>query len=200
MNAGAIGQRHGNRRCPVIESGSSVSTGHKAWVACCVTPAARLTENSLELPRIAREPILRVVGFPESPQDLFPLLVWAVREIGASDTRHQPSYPHADGWRQRPCRENEGTVRPGRLAPLQTIAGRHVQVGRPLDLLAQPNQDGRGRLGDAIVPVALLHHTAESAEAVVAVGQTSRDHAGPPQCSEDAQQAGLWYPRCKVDV
>src|SRR5262245_56705709 len=124
VDARAVGQRHGDRRCPVIERGSSVSTGHKAWVACCVTPAARVAENSLKLLRVAREPILRVVGFPEPPQDLFPLLLWAVREIGASDARHQPSYPHADGWCQRPCPENEGTVRPGRLAPLQTIAGR----------------------------------------------------------------------------
>src|SRR5215510_10561063 len=94
MNALAIEQRDGNRGCPIIERCSSVTTGHKAWVARCVTTPARLAENSLELLRVAREPILRVVGFQQSPQGLLPLLLWTPRQIGASDPRHQPSASH----------------------------------------------------------------------------------------------------------
>src|SRR4029077_11927786 len=177
-----------------------IGTTRETRIAGGVAALAHLAQNLVERFGIVGKPILRMLGFAQSPQDCFPLLRRTRREIRASVTRHQPSYPGTDttGSPHRP--EHERTVWPTCLAPLQIVARGHIQIGRPLDLLAQTNEDRSGGLSNAIVPVPPSHYISEGAETIVAVGQTSRDHARTRQRVEDAQQAGFGIRRCDVEV
>jgi hypothetical protein len=74
MDAGAIGQRHSNRRCPVRERRSSIGNGHEAWVTGGVPPTTRLTQDLVEPVRIARQAVTGSVEFgqpsPSTTQDM----------------------------------------------------------------------------------------------------------------------------------
>src|SRR5262245_32034571 len=85
MSALSIEQRYGNPGCAIIERQSSVSTAHKAGVACCVAPALGLAEDLFELFGVAREPILWVIGSSQPSQDIVALLLRAPGEIGPSE-------------------------------------------------------------------------------------------------------------------
>src|SRR5262245_30832805 len=186
VRALAVRQRNHNCRQPVIARWAIIRSPNVGRVACCVSPAACLIENPFELFWLTREPIPRVLGFPQPPQDVFPLLVGAPGEISPSESCHQPSNPPTNilipiGW------EDEGAVRPACFAFLHVIASGHEQVGWPLHLLAQTSQDGSRCLSHTIVPIALSDRVGVPAETIVAISQTLGDQTCSIQRMQDSQ-------------
>src|SRR5262245_11899748 len=186
----AVPERHGDACQAVVLWRIAVSSANETRVADSVPAPTRLLEDSLKPFRFMRQPVAGLAGSPQPLQNPLSLLLRTPCEIVASGARHQPTYPSPnDRPLDRP--DDERTERPACLPSFHIVAGGHEQIGGPLDLLAQTKEHGGGRLGDAIVPIALAHYASHGVEPVAAIGEAAGDQAFTFQRIDNSHEARL---------